>query len=217
MNHPLRTFRRAWFGLLFVAWFNVACLGSERYWETFDSRGDSTWASDGRTEVFGNIANGVYQFTVKEPNSFYWATAGQYFGDGTYEVEVRQTGNVTDSGYGLMIRVNNNTHSFYRLGIDGFSNVTMDRCAQDCEQYDTLVGVPWMFSPAVDVEAGAWNHLKIEIEDGELAFYVNEEKVGAAADTDILSSGDIGIFIETGVEGNVTVWFDNARFTPPEN
>lgn len=209
-SHPL------WFILLLIICFNVACLGPEPYRETFDSRGDSTWATDDRAEVFGNIANGVYQFTVKEPNQMYWATAGQFYGDGTYEVEVRQTTQTTTSGYGLLIRVSH-TGAFYRLGVDGLRNVTMDRCEPDCVQYEALVGLPWMFSPAVDPDAGAWNHLKIEIEDGELTFYVNDEQVGAAADSAPLASGDIGLFIETSDEDNVTVWFDNVKYTPPEN
>ncbi len=216
MNHHFRPFSRfnLWLSLIFLPLLSVACLGDKPYSEKFDSREENPWAISETPQVSGTILNGVYQFTVHEAQALYWTRGNQELGDGTYEVEAKQTAGTTQSSYGLLVRVDVMTQSYYRLAIDGAGHLSMDKCINDCASFETIVGESWLDSAAIKTGANEWNHLKIEVVAGQLTFFVNGQEVGAAADNS-LDAGDVGFFVATGAEGETTVWFDNFQFTPP--
>ena len=76
-----------------------------------------------------------------------------------------------------------------------------------------LVGGVW--SNAVNTGLNETNVLRVEVEEGNMVFFVNGREVGRAFDV-TLEEGEIGLLVETLGEGGVKVRFDNLTYTPPD-
>ncbi|MBK9051023.1 MAG: hypothetical protein IPL78_08935 [Chloroflexi bacterium] len=213
-RHPFfRSLRWPLLMITVLALVSLACaLGGGPYHEEFDSLG--TWGSDDTTEALGHVTGGVFEFTIKVPDQFFWSTGGENFGDGTYEVEATQIAGPVDNGYGMMFRIDNETDSFYLFEVSGDGFVLIARCGSACEDYQVLVEDSWFTSPAVNQGTNNTNLLKVEASGSNMTFFVNGQSVGTVTDA-TLAAGDIGVFVETFSEGGVTVHFDNFKFTPP--
>lgn len=194
---------------------SLACgpLGGGPYEEDFGSLG--TWGSGNDADVEGNVENGVFRLHVKAESGIFWSTGGEDFGDGTYEVDATQVEGTLDNGYGMMLRVNNDTDSFYLFEVSGDGFVWIGACVDGCETEVTpLVEDGWFQSDAVNQGLNNTNHLRVDATGGNFTFFVNGQQVGQATDTRF-ATGDIGLLVETLGTAGVVVNFDNFKMTPP--
>ena len=213
-KHPLfRSLRWPVAVMAILALVSMACaLGGGPYHEEFNSIG--SWPQQDTFEAAGDVSDGVYTFNVKEADQFFWATGGESFGDGVYEVEATTVAGPENNGFGMMFFINNETNDFYSFEVSSDGYVLVARCANACEDYQALLQDGWFQSPAVKTGLNQTNVLKVEASAGTMSFSVNGQNVGTVTDT-TLTSGDIAVAVETFEEGGVIVNFDNFKFTPP--
>jgi hypothetical protein len=185
------------------------------YMESFNQEGN--WGIGDRTDVEGIVNNGVYEMLVKSNYGLYYATAGEKFTDGIFEVEATQIDGPLNNGYGMLFRVDEETDSFYAFEVSGDGYVWIGRCANLCEEGAVaLVGGDWFRSPAVQTGLQATNHLQVIVEGNRMTFYVNSVEVGRTSDT-TYAAGDVAIMVETLGERGVRVIFDDFMVSPLEN
>lgn len=203
--------------ILFVLFLILlaACGGAETYSETFDEPG--SWRTGEEADVTGEVADGVYRFNLKPDNVQIWTTADQDFKNGVFSVEATQTAGEPDSsGYGMMLRVDDSTDSFYLFEISSDGLAWVARCLQACSSSDNtsnLIGDWWFDSAAIKQGIGETNVLKVEANNANFVFSVNDIEVGRVTDP-ILASGDIGLFVEAIDGGNLEYEFDNFKVEP---
>ncbi|NET74135.1 MAG: hypothetical protein F6K62_25370 [Sphaerospermopsis sp. SIO1G2] len=195
---------------------NPVPTGSNDYLETFDSAGD--WGigiledDAGNIEVNAEIEGGVLTFETFVENGFYWSTAGQNFGSGVYELDVTAVSGSENNGIGMIFFANNETDDFYLFEISSDGFVWLGYCQSGCQDISYLVGDGWFPSDAIKQGMGATNNMRVDVNDGSMTFYVNDTIVGEAFDTN-LSSGDIGVAIESFDGGAMALEFDNFKYT----
>lgn len=186
------------------------------YYETFDEIGD--WGvgiletDEGNLEVSADIKDGVLSFEAFIPEGFYWSTAGQNLGTGTYELEATAVSGPVDNGFGMLFFADNDADDFYLFEISSDGFVWIGFCDNGCEELEMLVGDGWFESDAVNQGIGAKNTLRVDVNDGTMTFYVNGTLVGEAYDTTRIG-GDVGVAIESFSSGNVLIEFDNFRYS----
>jgi hypothetical protein len=201
---------------ILLAIFGSACnsAGSKQLVETFNAQGK--WGVGHSDDVQGMVANGFYDMTVKDNYGLYLATAGENFSDGIYEVEATQLSGPINNGYGMLIRVDYDTDSYYVFEVSGDGFIWIGYCTDLCDEVsESLVGGGWFRSPAVRQGLLETNHLKILAEGSRLAFFVNGIQVGRTSDSRLIE-GDVAVMVETLGRGDVRVGFDNFVVTPPE-
>lgn len=180
--------------------------------ETFDSNGN--WVQDSNKDANVGASNGVYAFTVSSPNQSFWATADRLVGSGTYEVKTTAVSGPVNNGYGMMIDVQDSTDTFYALEISSDGYVAIYQCENACDTLNYIVSDGWFQSSAIRQGLNETNVLKIEAPSfGTMRFFVNEQLVGEYEHNDLIL-GDIAVLVDTFDEGNVTVHFDDFKFTP---
>jgi hypothetical protein len=154
---------------------------------------------------------------VKANYGIFYATAGEDFTDGIFEVEATQVDGPLNNGYGMLFRVDEATDSFYAFEVSGDGYVWIGRCTNLCDEGNVaLVGGDWFRSPAVQTGLQATNHLQVVVTGNRMTFYVNSVEVGRTADT-TFASGDVAIMVETLGERGVRVIFDNFKVSPQNN
>ncbi|HSM55821.1 MAG TPA: hypothetical protein VK879_06660, partial [Candidatus Sulfomarinibacteraceae bacterium] len=128
------------------------------YEETFDEEG--SWGAGGVEGAAAAVTGGAYNLSVSAEQGFFWATAGQSFADGVFEVDAVQTEGPLDNGYGLLLRASAEQEAFYALEISGDGFVWIGRCEDGCARPTTLVGEGWFYSGAVRQGLDARNRLR---------------------------------------------------------
>lgn len=206
-----RTLLSASLGLVLVLLMAGCANISSNFSETFDEAGK--WGVGTDVGAEGAVINGRYEFLVKADLGLFWSTAGERFRDGVYTVEATQLDGPLDNGYGMMIRVDNDSNSFYVLEVSGDGFIWIGRCADACEEEQPLLDDGWFQSDAVNEGLNATNRLRIRAEGPNMIFFVNDQEVGRVSDN-TLDRGDIGIMVETLGQGGVLVGFDNFAVTP---
>ena len=158
--------------LLLVPLLAVGCQGE--YLATFDDIGN--WARDDRVDVVGDVRNGQYVMQVLEgeaPKTF-WATAGESFADGIYEVEVTQLSGTLNAGFGLAFRVNEELGQFYlfQVSADGFAWVGLCKngCLDEMDQL-ALLGSWWFPSTAIRQGLNETNQLQVIADGPNMTFF----------------------------------------------
>ncbi len=180
------------------------------YVETFDDAGD--WSSGEDAYSIGQVVDGVYDFQIIENDVSRWASAGQNFGDGIFEVEATAVAGPLDNGFGLLFRANPETGDFYLFKISADGYVWIGRYAEGAED-TTIVGEHWFESPAVQQGLNVTNRLTVRAEAGNLIFSVNNQEVGRVTDN-TFASGDVGLLVQTLGGAGVRVHFDNLSVRP---
>lgn len=199
-------------GMLFVLLL-AGCNGAdEPYLETFDEVG--SWRTESDGETAGLVENGAYKLSVAADVQFVWTTAGEDFGNGRYSVEATQLAGPLDNGYGMLIRVDDESDSFYAFEISGDGFAWIGRYADGAEE-GAIVGQWWFEAPAVNQGLNVVNTLAVRAEAGNLIFFVNDQEIGRVTDN-TYSRGDIGLMVETLGQGGVEVQFDNFSVEPLE-
>ena len=186
---------------------------TEPYDEKFDNEG--SWKVGEGVSAQGFVVNGVYEMSI-DPDlggEVFWATAGENFADGSYEVEATPLDGAIDNGYGMLFRVDEEKDKFYVFKVSSDGYVFLGRCADGCLEEEALTNQDWFDSASVQTGFGVTNHLKADVSGTEMVFFVNGDEVGRASD-DALAKGDIGLLAETFTPGGLQVTFDNFRVIP---
>ena len=202
--------------LLFVALPLESPVQTDPYHEQFDNEG--TWKVGEGVNAQGFVVDGVYELSI-DPDlggDVFWATAGENFADGRYEVEASPLEGAIDNGYGMLFRVDEGKEGFYVFKVSSDGYVFVGRCADSCLEQEALVNQDWFDSPSIQTGFGVTNHLKVDVTGSEMVFFVNGVEVGRATD-DTLKKGDIGLLAETFTPGGLIVAFDNFRIMPIED
>jgi len=199
---------------LFLALIVLAACGqnAEPYVETFNDPGN--WSSGDDTYTEGRVIDGVYDLLIKGDDVSRWASAGEDFSDGIFEVEAIQIEGPLDNGYGMLLRADTESGDFYLFKISSDGYVWIGRYRDEAEE-EAIVGSHWFESAAVIQGLNQSNKLRVEAESGNLIFSVNGQEVGRVTDNSF-QSGDIGLFAQTLGFGGVNVQFDNYTVTPLE-
>lgn len=189
------------------------------YLATFDDAGD--WAQADRIDVVGGVADGQYTLQVLngEAPRTYWATAGESFSDGIYEVELTQLHGSLNAGYGLAFRVNREAGQFYLFEISSDGYAWVGLCKNGCLGEDdqlALLGSWWFPAGAIRQGLNQTNQLRIVADGPNMAFFVNGIELGRIRDG-ALTEGDIALVVESLGQGDVAIAFDNVRVTPLDN
>lgn len=184
---------------------------TEPYLESFDSVGD--WTAGEGVNAEGTIVDGAYQMSVELSGDIFWATAGQNFADGTFEVEATPMDGVADNGYGMLFRIDDEGNNFYVFKVSSDGYVFAGLCSDRCLEQQVLLAADWFATPAVRTGLGVTNVLRAEVSGPDMIFYVNDEEVGRATDN-TLRKGDIGLLAETFAPGGLRVAFDNFSVQP---
>jgi hypothetical protein len=199
--------------LLLSAIVRVGCGGNDTYMETFDEPG--TWSAGSDIDVDGDVRDGVYDLLVKADNLLIWASAGEQFGDGVYEVEATAVDGPVNNGYGMVFRLDDADNFYlFKVSSDGF--VWIGKLVNGgLEENTPLVQDWWFESSAVKTGLNETNVLRVRAESGNMIFFVNDQEVGRVTDNSF-RSGDIGVMAETLGLGGVQVHFDNFTVSPLE-
>ena len=184
--------------------------GGLLYATSFDT--GQAWGGGRLEGAEGTVEEGAYHLTVQAPEGFFWTTAGRSFSDGVYEVEATHAEGPEDNGFGMLFRADPNAGAFYVFEISSDGFIWIGRCEDGCAQMTSLVEDGWFASEAVHQGPGAANRLRVEALGPDLRFYVNGVEVGQTRDAS-RAEGDVGLFVETQGEGDVTITFDNFRVT----
>ena len=160
------------------------------------------------------ISNGVYVFTAYSPDTFFWVTTGQSFGSAVYQVEATAVGGPLDNAFGMLFMADNRRDNFYRFEISSDGYMRLTRCDAGCNESDYLVSDGWVTSNAIKQGLNQTNVLRVVAVDGRLVFYINNQEVAKANDA-TYTTGDIGLFVNSQSEGNVTIHFDNFYVVEP--
>lgn len=177
------------------------------YHADFDTAG--TWGLGIEEGALGEVTGGVYRLAVAAEAGFFWTSAGESFGDAIYEVTASQLGGPLDNGYGLLLRADTETASFYVFAVSGDGYVWIGRCDGGCTSMATLAGEGWFAHPAVRQGGEVANKLQVVADGEQLRFLVNDELAGEVTDGR-LARGDVGLFVETLGQGDVIVAFDDV-------
>jgi len=211
MNHlNRRVFSALLLGIILLAGCARGGTNSLPFIETFDEAG--SWGTGEDAYSIGAVVDGVYDFKVLENDISRWVSAGKNFSDGIYQVEATPVEGPVDNGYGLLFRANAETGDFYLFKVSADGYVWIGRY-EDGAEATTIIGDHWFESPAVLRGLNVTNVLKVQAEAGNMIFYVNDQEVGRVTDN-TLTSGDVGILVQTLGGGGVRVLFDNLSVNP---
>ena len=188
------------------------------YLATFDEIG--AWAQDDRADVVGGVEEGRYvmHLLAGEQPRTYWASAGETFADGIFEVDVTQLKGDPNTGFGLAFRVNEELGQFYlfEISADGYAWVGLCKngCLNETDQL-ALLGNWWFPSNAIRQGLNETNQLRVVADGPNMIFYINGLEIGRINDAG-LAEGDIALVAESLGAGDFAVAFDNVRVTPLE-
>ncbi len=174
--------------------------------ESFDAPGE--WQVGEDANAAAQVTAGRYEVLVKAPGSIYIGGNDLRFADGVVEVTATQVAGPVDNGYGLVLRHDPATNSFYMFEVSGDGFFWAGFCRQSCGNQG------WEASPAVRPGLGAPNRLRVEASGANLTFIVNDVVV-ARVDDPGRSDGLVGLLVETFGLGGVQVAFDDLRVSPP--
>lgn len=178
--------------------------------ESFDDPG--AWSAGEDAYSIGGVLDGVYDFKVLENDVSRWASAGEAFDDGIYELEATPIEGPLDNGYGLLFRADVEKGDFYLFKVSADGYVWIGRYRDGAEEAP-IIGDHWFESPAVIPGLNVTNKLRVQAEAGNMIFYVNDQEVGRVTDN-TFQSGDVGLLVQTLGGGGVRVLFDNLSVSP---
>ncbi len=170
------------------------------------------WAIEGLIESDEfELANGRAVF-VTRIKGFSWITYDGVFGDGTYEVEVTMPdAQANTAGSGMVFMFDEQTEDWYEFYLNDDGRAAASYCRSRCSDFEGLLSVD--MSGTVNTQAGSVNKLKVEIADGSIIFYVNDDKVGSATNTK-LTKGSLGLILFNDIDQDLKAVYDNVTYTP---
>jgi hypothetical protein len=149
-------------------------------------------------------AEGKYFIIVEAEEYSFWSIAGETYQDFVLEVETTQLDGPDNNDYGVILRYQDDAN-FYSFEISGDGYYTFSKLVDD-ELFDII---PWQESAIIN-QGNSRNTLRVETVGANFTFYINDELIDAAIDSDF-SQGDIGLLAGTYQETGVHIAFDNLR------
>jgi hypothetical protein len=148
--------------------------------------------------------DGKYHVNVISKSYSTRSFAGKNLSDFVLEVNATQEKGPVDSDYGVVTRwKDSGNYSLFLISGDGFYSYARR------ENNDWVVPVNWTRSSVIKT-GNATNNIKVVSAGKNLAFYANGAKLGDYIDSQPFS-GDLGTWVETFMEGNVTIGFDSLK------
>jgi hypothetical protein len=148
--------------------------------------------------------NGRYHMSVIREGYSAWSFAGRNFTDFVLSVNATQEIGPEDNDYGVVTRWKDaGNYSLFLISGDGFYSYAK------MENNAWVVPVNWTRSSAINT-GNATNNIEVVSHGENLTFYTNGAKLGDYIDSKPVS-GDVGLWVETITEGNVTIGFDNLK------
>lgn len=145
-----------------------------------------------------------YFILVEGEEYDFWTTAGETFADFILEIETQQRGGPDDNDYGVILRYQDDGN-FYYFKISGDGYYTFGKLI-DNELFDII---RWQESEAIHLGSSR-NNLRVEVVDENFSFYINDELVDTAIDSDF-AQGDVGVVAGTYQTSGVDIAFDDLK------
>jgi hypothetical protein len=148
--------------------------------------------------------NGRYHLSVIREGYSAWSFAGRNFTDFVLSVNATQEIGPEDNDYGVVTRWKDaGNYSLFLISGDGFYSYAKR------ENNAWVVPVNWTRSSAINT-GNTMNNIEVVSNGNNLTFYTNGAKLGDYVDSKPVS-GDVGLWVETFTEGNVTIGFDSLK------
>lgn len=148
--------------------------------------------------------NGRYHISVIREGYSAWSFAGKNLTDYVLSVNATQEMGPDDNDYGVITRWKDvGNYSLFLISGDGFYSYARR------ENSNWVVPVNWTRSGAINI-GNATNDIEVVSHGENLTFYANGAKLGDYVDSKPVS-GDVGLWVETITEGNVTIGFDHLK------
>ena len=176
-----------------------------RYSDNFDEPG--AWDSGDDANALAGVRDGRYEILVRASSGIYRGSSPEQFADGVYEVRATQIAGPLDNGYGMVIKLDPDSNSFYMFEISGDGYVWAGLCQEQCDNQG------WQAAPAVNQGLDNPNQLRIAVNGPEMVFSVNGTEVARLNDATI-NQGQVGFLVETFGGGGVQVAFDDFTVNP---
>jgi hypothetical protein len=145
-----------------------------------------------------------YFIFVETKEYSFWSVARETFQDFIMEVETSQLAGPDNNDYGVILRYQDDAN-FYSFEISGDGYYTFSKLVDD-QLFDII---PWQESEAIEVGESR-NKLRVEAVGPNFTFYINDELVDVAIDSEF-SQGDIGLIAGTFQDSGVHIAFDNLK------
>jgi len=175
------------------------------YSEDFSNPDDSGWYQGEDPGWEWAITGGRYYGWVIDEDSLDYVYDGSASGltDGRFQAKTGQLGAATDHSWGLIFRAAGQSFYAFEISADGYVLFAVHTATG----WDHLYG--WEPCPAIR-SAGETNEIRVDADGSSFSLYVNGQFITEVTDTR-LSSGSVGFIIETWVDAEGGVWFDDLE------
>ena len=170
---------------------------------------DENWLLETDLAASSSFVDGRLQLDIASPNLIAWAELiDRKFDDFVLEVDATQLAGPDDNSYGVIFRMKN-LSAYYRFDISGDGYYALSRRDEDGGDggHWTWITGDWLASPAIH-QGTSTNKIKIVAEGSHFSFYVNNQLVAEADDSEY-RSGLIGLNAGAFDQAGVSIGFDN--------
>jgi hypothetical protein len=179
-------------------------MGKLLYSDDLAFRKISDFPASSNANITKYFKNNRYHISVIRKSYPEWTLAGKNFTDFVLNVNATQEIGPEDSDYGVVTRwKDGGNYSLFLISGDGFYSYAKR------ENNAWVVPVHWARSSAINT-GNATNNIEVVSHGENLTFYDNGAKLGDYVDSKPVS-GDLGLWVETFMEGNLTIGFDSLK------
>jgi len=177
-----------------------------------DFQTGGNWWTGGDAQHAIAYKDGMYDIQVFDKNLIGWGNPTIDVSDVHIAVTVLNPGGATTAGFGVICNYQPDSGEYYYLGFgaDGYYAIGYS----DGQALNVLTDPDskWLRSEDIAVGQATYQLAADCAADGTLSLWVDEIEIVSVQD-DRLSSGDIGLFVESFEQVPVEVQFDNVRVT----
>jgi hypothetical protein len=178
--------------------------GKLLYSDSLGFRKISNFPASSDANITRYFKNSRYHINVIRKSYSAWGFAGKNFTDFVLSVNATQEIGPEDNDYGVVTRWKSaGNYSLFLISGDGFYSYARR------ENNAWVVPVNWTRSSAINT-GNATNNIEVVSHGKNLTLYANGAKLGDYVDSKPVS-GDVGLWVETFKEGNVTIGFDSLK------
>ncbi|MEM7346942.1 MAG: family 16 glycoside hydrolase [Chloroflexota bacterium] len=145
-----------------------------------------------------------YFILVNVEEYTFWSVGDNNYDDYILEIDTEQLGGSDDNDYGVILRFQDDAN-FYSFEISGDGFYTFTKYVDN----DIFDIIPWQESSVIR-QGDSKNSLRVEVVGSEFTFYINDELVDSAIDSEF-ETGQIGLVAGTYTESGTRIAFDNLR------
>ena len=169
----------------------------------------SGWNRVATNEGETNYTDNVYRIFVNSTDLDIWAKPGLNFIDARIEVDAYKVDGERNNRFGILCRVDGTNFYAFLISSDGYYGIGKVK-----DQVFTLLGMDTLQpSPAIRIGSDL-NHLRADCIGSQLTFYVNNQKIAEADDSEF-KSGDVGLMAGTYDTPGTDIRFDNFAVYRP--